>query len=101
MISQRLLSSADKTFILPALEVMIGTATVRKLISEGRTRDLPQAMQNGEAGMQTLNQHLVRLVQSGLVAQEEALKNSDNPGALRRLLSGSYAGGDRQSIIGT
>jgi len=100
VVSQRLLSSADRTFILPALEIMIGTATVRKLIAEGRTRDLPQAMQNGEAGMQTLNQHLVKLVQSGLVAQEEALKNSDNPVALRRAIAGGYAGGDRQSIIG-
>jgi twitching motility protein PilT len=101
VLSQRLLSSADRSFILPALEIMIGTATVRKLIAEGRTRDLPQAMQNGEAGMQTLNQHLVKLVQSGLVAQEEALRTSDNPASLRRLLAGGYSAGDRQSIIGT
>jgi twitching motility protein PilT len=100
VISQRLLPSADNTFILPALEIMVGTPTVRKLIYDGNTRDLPQAIQNREGGMQTLNQHLVNLVRSGVISYEEAMKTSDNPFALRRNLEGGFAGGDTEAILG-
>lgn len=99
VISQRLVTSADNTFILPALEIMIGTPTVRKLIHDGNTRDLPQAIQNREGGMQTLNQHLVNLVRSGVISIEEAMKNSDNASALRRNLEGGFAGGDKEAIL--
>jgi twitching motility protein PilT len=100
VISQRLMPSADRSFILPALEIMIGTPTVRKLIHDGKTRDLPQAIQNREGGMQTLNQHLVDLVRSKMITLEDAMDTSDNPPALRRNLEGGFAGGDREAIIG-
>jgi twitching motility protein PilT len=99
VIAQHLLASADHSFILPALEIMIGTPTVRKLIHDGNTRDIRQAIQNGEAGMQTLDQHLLNLARSGIVTVEDALASAHNASALKRNLEGGYAGGDRQAII--
>ena len=99
VISQRLLPKRGGGRI-PAVEILCATPIVQKLIFEGRTRDLKQAIQNAEAGMQTFNQSLVALHQAGMVTFEDALAQSDNQSAFRRIVSGGYSDGDRQSIVG-
>src|SRR5512145_2403364 len=58
----------------PALEIMINTPTVRKLIEENRLDKLPAAIETGgEDGMLNFNQALFNLVKEGRVSEAEAL----------------------------
>lgn len=100
VISQRLLPRADRPGIIPCLEIMLGTSTVRKLILENKIHQLRQAIQNREGGMQTFNQHLLELVNKKIITREVALANSDNPSALRRMMAGGVSGGDQTSLVG-
>jgi twitching motility protein PilT len=100
VVSQRLLVSRDKTRIIPAVEIMINTGTVRKLMLEGRINELKTAIQNREEDMQTFDQALEDLVRSGQITLEEGMAASDSPLTLRRNVMGGVAGGDRSTIIG-
>lgn len=100
VISQRLLKRADKKGRVPAIEVMVSTPIVQRLIQEGRTKDLYQAIQNKEGGMQTFNQHLIELVEKGTVTQEEALRYVDNIPAFLRMLKGGTSSGDTAGLVG-
>ncbi len=84
VICQRLLPRADGAGSVPAVEVMLGTATVRKLIRENKVEKLSAAIQEGrDQGMQTFNQSLVDLVQSGVITDETAFAYSPNPESLK------------------
>ena len=63
-----------------ALEVMTGTSAVRNLVREGKTHQLPSAMQTGQkAGMQTLDMALQDMIAKGVITKEEAQAKSSNP----------------------
>ena len=100
VISQRLLKRKDVEGRIPALEILVGTPIVSKLILEGKTKEIRQALQNKEKGMQTFLQSLVERVNTDMVTKEEALRNTEHPLALERNLSGGYSDGDRTGIIG-
>jgi twitching motility protein PilT len=100
VISQRLLPKKDGKGLVPALEIMVGTGTVKKLIAENQLRTLNQAIQNREGGMQTFNQALLDLMRADKLEESVAMAASDNPGALRRLMLGGESGGDSTSILG-
>ncbi|MDD5483406.1 MAG: PilT/PilU family type 4a pilus ATPase [Kiritimatiellae bacterium] len=77
--------------ILPVVEIMINTPTVRKLIMENQLDTLPAAIETGnEEGMQTFNQVLYGLVRGGEITEEVALANSPRPEALRMNLQGIF-----------
>ncbi|MBX3160186.1 MAG: type IV pilus twitching motility protein PilT [Deltaproteobacteria bacterium] len=69
-----------------ALEILVGTSAVRNLIREGKTHQIPSAMQvGGRAGMQTMEAAVTDLIQRGVVAIEEARKRMpDMMAALER-----------------
>jgi twitching motility protein PilT len=91
--SMRLLPRADGAGRVPAIELLLGTPTVRRLLTEGRFDELHDAMKRGhESGMITLNQSLVDLCNRGLVDQRDALPHSPNPEEFRLNLSGMYTG---------
>ena len=63
-----------------ALEILVGTPPVRHLIREGKTHQIPSAMQTGrKEGMQTMDSTLQGLVRKGVVTKEEARSKSLNP----------------------
>jgi len=67
----------------PALEILINTPTVRKLIEENRLDRLAAAIETGtEDGMINFNQALYNLVKEGKVSEQEALSKATNPQAL-------------------
>jgi len=99
VICQRLLPRIGGGLI-PALEIMVGTSTVRKLIAEDRLRGLNQAIQNREGGMQTFNQALMDLMNAKKISEQTAMLASSNPAALRRMMLGGESGGDSAAIIG-
>jgi twitching motility protein PilT len=76
-----------------ALEILINTPRVKKLILEGDTTRIPAAIQASRSdGMQTFNQALVDLVKAGKIEEAEALRFSPKPEELKMNLKGIYSG---------
>ncbi len=87
VISLRLLARADGKGRIPACEVLVLTPTVRELLREGRTDQLPSIMaESGMVGMQTFTQALYDRCRAGLVSPEEALKYAESPEELQLAL---------------
>ncbi|MCX7918171.1 MAG: type IV pilus twitching motility protein PilT [bacterium] len=99
VVAQRLVPLADGCGRVAAVEVLINTPIVTKLFREGKLKELYQAIQNKEAGMQTFTQALVELYLAKKITFEEGEANSDDPGAFRRMAKGAWATGDKTSII--
>jgi len=70
-----------------AREVLLNTSAVANLIAEGKTSQLPMAVESGRKhGMVPLNDALASFVQSGVVDSREAYRQaSDQPGFLALL----------------
>jgi twitching motility protein PilT len=72
VISQRLLPVTGGGRVA-AFEVLIGTEAVRNLIREGKTRQLRNVITTSrEAGMQTIENDLTRLVATGMITRQAA-----------------------------
>jgi len=77
--------------VTPALEILINSPTVRKLLEENRLDKLPVAIETGvEDGMLNFNQSLFQLVKDGKVSQKEALAKATNPQALEMNFKGIF-----------
>ena len=94
VVSQRLVNRAGKYGRVPACEVLLGTPTVREMLAEGKTRDLPKAIREGAEyfGTQTFNQSLANLIRQNDITLEEGLQHSDNPGELKLEMRGISKG---------
>ncbi len=80
IVSQRLVPKADGSGRVPALEVLQVTKAVSNLIRENKTFQIHSILQTGGSqGMVTLDQSLQKLVASGQVSREEALRHCDDP----------------------
>ena len=87
IVSQKLVPRADGTGRVPAVEVMINTPTVAKLIEEGRSSQIYSAMnEGGYWGMQTMNQSLVKYWRAGVISEEDALTFAGNLTELKQML---------------
>jgi twitching motility protein PilT len=87
IVSQKLVPRADGTGRVPAVEVMINTPTVAKLIEEGRSSQIYSAMnEGGYWGMQTMNQSLVKYWRAGVVSEDDALTYAGNLTELKQML---------------
>jgi twitching motility protein PilT len=90
VICQRMVSTVQKT-ITPAVEILINTPIVRKLIEENRLDKLPAVIETGsDDGMVTFNQSLFNLVKAGKVSEKEALAKASNPQALEMNFRGIF-----------
>jgi len=90
---QRLLPRIDGGLVA-AFEVMVATPAVRNLIREGKTHQIPSAMQTGGAhGMITMDASLAELVRKGRITRDLAMERAGHPDELGRLLTGGANGG--------
>ena len=79
VISQRLVPTKDGSLRVPALEVLVNSKAVGNLIRENKTFQLFSIMQmGGNQGMTLLDDSLNKLLASGVIAREEALRNADD-----------------------
>src|SRR5580765_3160154 len=77
--------------VTPALEIMINTPIVKKLIEENRLDKLQAAIETGnDDGMLNFNQALFNLVRAGKVSEQEALNKASNPQALEMNFKGIF-----------
>src|SRR5213594_3993185 len=77
--------------VMPALEIMINTQTVRKMMEDNRLEKLPAAIETGlDDGMQNFNQALYSLVKERKITEKEALAKATNPQALEMNFKGIF-----------
>jgi twitching motility protein PilT len=91
VISMRLVRAAKGAGRVPAIEVLVSTAFIRDhIINEEKTYMIREAIAAGTSqyGMQTFDQSLFHLFQSGLISLEEAIHNATNPDEFRMRVSG-------------
>lgn len=99
IICQRLIPKAYGGGITPAVEIMINNPIVRKLLEENKLEKLSAAVETGkEDGMQSFNQSLLKLVNEGLITEEDAIRNASNPDALKMNLKGIFLDNSSQII---
>ena len=90
VMTQQLLPTADGSARVCACEVLVPTAAVRNLIREGKTHQIPSAMQTGSSvGLQTMDTALAQLVRAGKITRRLAEARSSTPEELKRLLGAS------------
>ena len=92
IISQRLVKTVNGGRCA-AIEIMINTPLISDLIAKGDISGMKPIMaKSRELGMQTFDQALLDLYQSGKIGYDEALQNADSRNELR--LQIKLAGGD-------
>ncbi|CDM64249.1 pilus retraction protein PilT [Pyrinomonas methylaliphatogenes] len=98
VISMRLVRAARGNGRVPAVEVMVSTALIRDYIAnEEKTPLIRDAIAAGTSqyGMQTFDQSLFHLYQSGLITLEEALRGASNPDEFRLRVAGIRSTSDQ------
>jgi len=98
IISMRLVPRADGKGRVPAVEVMVSTATIRECIADSdKTRKIIELIAAGgsEYGMQTFDQSLISLYRRGLVSYEDALRWSSNPNDFALKVRGVESAGEQ------
>ena len=91
VISMRLVRAAKGAGRVPAVEVMVSTGLIRDyIVNEEKTYMIREAIAAGTSqyGMQTFDQSLFNLFQSGLISLEEALHNASNADEFKMRVSG-------------
>ncbi|HET6349901.1 MAG TPA: PilT/PilU family type 4a pilus ATPase [Candidatus Krumholzibacteria bacterium] len=98
VISQRLVRRSDGAGRIPAVEVLVTSATVREcIINPDKTPLLHQVMREGVTThqMQTFDQALMKLYQEGVITMDDALRASTKPHELTLRLKGIQATSDQ------
>ncbi len=97
IIAQRLMPVVTGDGVVPAAEIMINNASIKKMLYENQLDKLHTIIEGGRhEGMQTFNQSLMDLLNGGLITEEDALAFSNNPDQLRMNLKGIFLGGESQ-----
>ncbi|RMH44424.1 MAG: PilT/PilU family type 4a pilus ATPase [Deltaproteobacteria bacterium] len=90
VVSLRLLPGKDGRGRIPAVEILRVTRTIRECIrTPGRLGDIPDLIRRGRDlySMQLFDQHLVDLVNAGVITMEVATYASSNPEEFERSLN--------------
>jgi twitching motility protein PilT len=90
IVSQRLIPRADGKGRVAACEIMIKSKTIEDYILDNELDKIDEAIANSGSfyKMQTFNQHLEVLADSGTISREDALAASNKPDELKMRLSG-------------
>ncbi|MBE6355477.1 MAG: PilT/PilU family type 4a pilus ATPase [Lentisphaerae bacterium] len=89
VIAQRLVPVVNGDSMIPALDILIGTASVKRQISEQNFTELEQLMRAGSNfGMKTFNSSLIELFRNGIITWETALESTDSPDELHMMKRG-------------
>lgn len=87
IVSQRLLPRADGLGRVVACEMLVSNDAVRNLIREDRAHMLQNILATGRAmGMMRLEDHLRRLLETGVVTRQAAAAAANDPRAIQDLL---------------
>ncbi len=86
VVALRLLMRADATGLIPAVEALLATTTVREMIRESKVNELRTYMDGAGAdlGMHSFDQYLYRLHEIKRIGLDVALANATNRADLER-----------------
>jgi len=86
IISQRLILTKDGKGRVAAMEILIATPAVRNLIRERKVHQIHSVLQTGSKyGMQSMDQHLMLLLQKGKISREEAAAYARDQNFFRKI----------------
>ncbi len=92
-IAQKLVYSETKQTRFPACEIMVVTPTIKDYIQKNNMEEIYELLaDNTIDDMVSMNISLARLVEQGLITQEEALANSSDVNELEKVFRGVYQG---------
>jgi twitching motility protein PilT len=103
VISMRLVRAAKGPGRVPAVEIMVTTGLIRDyVINEEKSYLIREAIAAGTSqyGMQTFDQSLFNLFQSGLISLEEALHNASNADEFRMRVAGILSSNQAINTLG-
>jgi twitching motility protein PilT len=87
VVAQNLFKRVDRRGRCAALEIMVCTSAVGNLIREGKTVQIPSAIQTGrQFGMQTLDDAIMNVLQKGWISPDEAYDKCIDKSKFRPLL---------------
>ena len=87
VVAQNLFKRVDKKGRCAALEILVCTSAVGNLIREGKTVQIPSAIQTGKQfGMVTLDDAIMGVLQKGWISPEEAYDKSIDKSKFKSLL---------------
>jgi twitching motility protein PilT len=88
VISMRLIRGKSGETVLPVLEVMYATPTIKACIRDNKLDEIEQHIEKGrdEYGMQTMDQHLIQLCRDELITLDEAKRISRSKDLERKLM---------------
>ncbi|MEI6511703.1 MAG: PilT/PilU family type 4a pilus ATPase [bacterium] len=87
VVAQKLVPRIDGRGRAAAVEIMVVTPTISKLIEDGHFGEIYHAISEGSFwGMQTMNQCLLKYVRAGIISEEEAFNFAGVLSELRQLL---------------
>ncbi|MBU1170847.1 MAG: type IV pilus twitching motility protein PilT [Proteobacteria bacterium] len=90
VISQTLFKRKDQRGRCAGLEIMIATPAVRNLIREGKSHQIPSAIQVGQKyGMQLMDDSIMDLHNKGWITSEDAYAKAYDKQKFRALMAGS------------
>jgi twitching motility protein PilT len=93
VLCQRLLPCKTGVGRVPAVEVMVNTPMIKKLLLEGKTTEIGEHVQQGAYyGMQTFNQSLLELIKEDMITYEMALAYATSPEELKLAYQGFNSG---------
>lgn len=100
IVSQRLIPEADGEGRVPAVEVMLNTPLMSDLIFKGNVHEIKELMaKSNELGMQTFDQALFDLYESGRITYEDALRNADSLNDLRLRIKLESKGSKKEDLM--
>jgi twitching motility protein PilT len=98
VVCQRMVTTVEGK-MTPAMEIMLNSPLVRKMIEENRLDKLSVAIETGsDDGMISFNQSLFNLVKAGRVTEKEALSKASNPQALEMNFKGIFLDEGRRIV---
>jgi len=84
LVSQRLIPKKDGKGRAAAVEILLNSPLISDMIFKGEVHEIKGVMaKSRELGMQTFDQHLFDLYESGDISYEDALRNADSMNELR------------------
>lgn len=87
LVSQRLIPKKDGKGRVAAVEIMLNSPLISDLIFKGEVHEIKHIMSKSrELGMQTFDQHLFELYETGQISYEDALRNADSVNELRLMI---------------
>ncbi|HET7395511.1 MAG TPA: PilT/PilU family type 4a pilus ATPase [Gammaproteobacteria bacterium] len=84
LIAQRLIKKQDGKGRAASMEIMLNSPLIADLIFKGEVAQIKEIMsKSNQLGMQTFDQSLFNLYESGEISYEEAIRNADSQNELR------------------